>query len=108
MSAPRILAGYRYLFCALLVVASVQALMTPAAQHAHAVPLAAAVASGALLLLGRTTQWLGAWMLCAVFSCAQIAAARASEWPVRFVLYAACAFLIALLDDALRRGPPAQ
>ncbi len=102
MSAPRILAGYRWLFCALLVAASCQALLTAPQEHAHATLLAAVEASGAVLLAWRRTQWLGAWTLLLVFSCAQIAAARASEWPVRFVLYAACAFLIALLDGALR------
>lgn len=102
MSAPRILAGYRHLFCALLVIASFQALLTPGQEHAHLKLLAVAEAIGAVLLVWRRTQWLGAWTLLLVFSCAQIAAARAAEWPVRFVLYAACAFLIALLDGALR------
>jgi hypothetical protein len=107
VSAPRILAGYRYLFCALLLIASAQALLT-VQEHAHLALLAAAEASGALLLAVRCTQWPGAWTLLVVFSCAQIAAARASEWPVRFVLYAACAFLIVLLDGALRGARPGQ
>lgn len=103
MSAPSILAGYRYLFCALLVIASAQSLLT--AGHPHQALLGSAEALGALLLAGRRTQWCGAWLLLAVFSCAQIAAVRASEWPVRFVLYAACAFLIVLLDRALQGEP---
>ena len=103
MSPPAILAGYRYLFCGLLVIASAQAL-SAGQEHAHAALLGMAEAAGAALLVVRRTQWLGAWTLLVVFSCAQIAAARASEWPVRFLLYAACAFLIVLLDGALRRG----
>ncbi len=106
MSAPRILAAYRYLYCALIFIASVQTLLSEGRQHAHVAALAVAEVSGVLLLAGRRTQWPGAWTLLAVFSAAQIAAARASEWPVRFVLYAACAFLIVLLDGALRGGQP--
>ena len=107
MTAPRILAGYRYLFCALLVLASAQALQAAGQAHAHDL-IAAAEATGALLLAARATQWSGAWILLVVFTCAQIAAARASEWPVRFALYAAGAFLIVLLDGALRREQPAH
>jgi hypothetical protein len=106
--APAILAGYRYLFCALLLIASAQALLSAGQEHAHAPLLGLVEALGAGLLVVRRSQWLGAWLLLVVFSCAQIAAARASEWPVRFVLYAACAFLIVLLDGALRSGRPAQ
>lgn len=108
MNAAAILAGYRYLFCALLVMASAQALLVSGHAHVHAALLGAVEAGGALLLLARRTQWLGACTLLAVFSCAQIAAARASEWPVRFVLYAAGAFLIVLLDGALRRERAAR
>ena len=107
MRAPAILAGYRYLFCLLLVIASAQALLTAGDTHTHARLLGQVEVLGAGLLLVRRSQWLGAWTLLAVFSCAQIAAARASEWPVRFVLYAACAFLIVLLDGALRSGQTA-
>jgi hypothetical protein len=102
MSAPRILAAYRWLFCVLLLIGSAQALWRHGAEHAHATLLGLAEACGALLLVPRT-QWLGAWLLLLVFSCAQTVAARASEWPVRFALYAAGAFLIVLLDRALRR-----
>ncbi len=108
MNAARILAGYRYLFCALLVLASAQTLLTEGQEHPHVALLAVVEVSGAVLLVRRRTQWLGAWLLLVVFSCAQIAAARASEWPVRFVLYAACALLIVLLDGALRREPTAR
>ncbi len=99
MSAASILAGYRYLFCALTVVAGIQGLLAPA--HAHAALLGAAEAAGALLLVARRTQWPGAWLLCVVLSCASIAAARASELSVRFAVYAAGAFPIVLLDRAL-------
>ncbi len=103
-----VLAGYRYLFCVLLIIASAQALLTAGPEHAHVALLGLVEAIGAVLLMVRRTQWLGAWTLLAVFSCAQTAAARASEWPVRFVLYAACAFLIVLLDGALRSRRAAQ
>ncbi len=108
MSAPRILAAYRWLYCLLLLVASVQALLSHGGEHAHAALLGAAEASGALLLLVRRTQWLGAWLLLLVFSAAQTAAALASAWPVRFALYAAGAFLIVLMDRALQGRPAHQ
>jgi hypothetical protein len=60
VSPLRILAGYRYLFCTLLVIASAQALVTQGHEHAHAALLGAAEAIGALLLMGRGTQWPGA------------------------------------------------
>ncbi len=100
MSAAALMAAFRGLFCALLVIASLQTVLGTA--HGHAALLAAAEVLGALLLAVRRTQWLGAWLLLAVFSCAQIAAALASAWPVRFALYGACALLIALMDGALR------
>jgi hypothetical protein len=53
VSAPNILAGYRYVFCALLVITSAQAVLTQGHEHAHAALLGAAEATGALLLVGR-------------------------------------------------------
>ena len=106
MNAASILSGYRYLYCALIATASVQTLLAPEHEAGHVGLLACAEIAGALLLLGRRTQWLGAWLLLLVFSCAQLVAARASAWPVRFALYAASAFLIVLLDPRLRAGTP--
>ncbi|MBS0581370.1 MAG: hypothetical protein JSR36_19105 [Proteobacteria bacterium] len=105
MSAPSILAAYRWFFCLLLLLGSAQGLLSQPGEHAHAALLGAAEACGALLLLARRTQWLGAWLLLAVFSVAQTVAALASAWPVRFALYAAGAFLIVLMDRALRQPP---
>ena len=107
MSAPLILARYRYLFCTLLIISSAQTLLTEGREHAPVSLLAAVEVLGLVLLAARRTQWFGAWILLVVFTCAQIAAAHASEWPVRFALYAAGAFLIVLLDGALRRAQPA-
>jgi hypothetical protein len=106
VSAPSLLLAYRYLFGGLLLVGGLQALLAPA--HAHAAALGAAEAAGALLLMVRGTQWLGAWLLLVVLSCASIAAALASELSTRFAVYAASAFLIVLLDRALRTERPAQ
>jgi hypothetical protein len=79
VTAPRIPAGYRFFFCTILVIASGQALPAQGQPHAHAGLLGAVEALGTLLLMWRGTQWLGAWTLLVVFSCAQIAAARASD-----------------------------
>lgn len=108
MSAQRILAGYRYLFCTLLIISSVQTFLTEGREHAPVALLAAVEILAVVLLAARRTQWRGEWMLLGVLTCAQIAAARESEWPVRFALYAAGAFLIVLLDGALRSAQPAH
>ena len=103
MSAARILTAYRVIFCALIVVASIQTL---AVSHPHhTVPLAVAEIAGALMLLWRKTQWVGAAVLLIVFAAAQVLSAVGGEHPTRFVQYAASTLLIVLLD---RRLPGAQ
>src|SRR4029077_11727084 len=87
MSAAHILAAYRVIFSALMVVASLQTL---AAHPAHHVVLLAAVeTAGALMLAWRRAQWVGAALLLAVFACAQIMSAVDGEYPTRFLQYAA-------------------
>jgi hypothetical protein len=105
VTAPSILSRYRYLYCTLIVIASLQTLLAPQHAAGHAAVLAVAEIAGALLLIWRQTQWLGAWTLAVVFSYATVAA-LASAWTVRFVLYAASAFLIVALDRHL--GPPSS
>ena len=100
MSAVRILAVYRLIFSALIIVASAQALL--AAQGDHAVMLLAGTEiAGALILCWRRMQWLGAGLLLVVFAGAQLISAMHGEWPIRFLLYAASALLIVTMDRAL-------
>jgi hypothetical protein len=100
VNARTLLAGYRVCFCGLILVASVQTLVS---EHGvpHVVPLAAAEILGALLLLSRRTQWVGLTLLLVVFAGAQLLAALEDSWPTRFLQYAASALLIVLLDRAL-------
>ena len=106
MSARQLLGGYRLLFCALMLVASLQTLVNTHAV-AHVVPLAATEILGALLLCARRTQWAGLALLLLVFAGAQLLAALAGDWPTRFLQYAASALLIALMDRALGAGATA-
>jgi hypothetical protein len=100
VSAATALAAYRWVFSALIIVASLQTLF--AAQGEPAVTLlAGAEIAGALILLWRRTQWLGAALLLVVFASAQLLSALHGEWPTRFLLYAASAFLIVTMDRAL-------
>lgn len=104
MSIARLVCGYRLLYAALIVVASVQTLW--AAQGVpHVVPLAAAEIAGALLIAWRPTQVPGLAILLGVFAAAQAMEALHGSWPVRFLLYAASALLIVLIDRALRAAP---
>jgi hypothetical protein len=101
VSAARVLAGYRLIFAALIVIASLQTLLA-AQPDSHAVmPLAAAEIAGALILLWRRTQWLGACLLLGVFAAAQVMSVLAGEWPTRFLQYALSTLLIVMLDRAL-------
>ena len=105
MSALRILAAYRLIFGALIIIASVQTLLAAQAQD-HAVLLLAAVEiAGALMLLWRRAQWPGMCLLLAVFAGAQVMSAMHGEWPTRFLLYAASALLIVAMDRALAPAP---
>jgi hypothetical protein len=102
VSARRLLDGYRLFFCGLIIIASVQTLVS---EHgvAHVVPLATVEILGALLLLARRTQCPGLAILLLVFAGAQLMAALGGSWPTRFLQYGASALLIVLLDCAL--GP---
>ena len=105
MSAARVLAAYRVIFCALIVVASIQTLTERPAHHV--VLLAAVEIVGALLLMWRRAEWVGAAVLLVVFACAQVISAIEGEYPIRFIQYATSTVLIVLLDRTLSRGQPA-
>lgn len=106
MSAARVLSGYRLIFGALIIIASVQSLLA-AQPHDHAVMLLAGVEiAGALILMWRRAQWLGACLLLCVFAVAQVMSAMAGEWPTRFLQYAVSTLLIVTLDRALLAGTP--
>ena len=96
MSAARILAAYRGIFGTLIAVASIQTLVAAPAHHVAL--LAAVEIAGALMLMWRRTQWVGASALLAVFTAAQIMSAVDGEYPTRFLQYAASTLLIVLLD----------
>lgn len=102
MSAGQLLAGYRGVFSTLIVVASIQTLL--AAPGHHVVLLPAAEIAGALLLLWRRAQWIGAALLLAVFAGAQAISAAEGRYPTHFLQYAASTVLILLLDRAGARA----
>src|SRR5262245_56998611 len=99
MSPARMLAVYRVIFSALIIVAGVQALATHSYWH-HVVPLATVEIAGALLLIWRGTQWFGACLLLGVFACAQVISAIEGAWPTHFLQYAASTILIVTMDRA--------
>jgi len=99
MSAARVLAAYRLVFCVLIVIASAQTLV--AEQTHHVALLATAEIAGALLLVWHRTQWPGAALLLLVFAAAQVIAANEGEYPTRFLQYAASTLLIVGLSKAL-------
>lgn len=105
MSAAQILVAYRVIFCALIVVASIQTLAER--PPPHVVLLAAAEIAAALMLLWRRTQWVGAAALLVVFAAAQVLSALQGEWPTRFAQYAASTLFIVLLDRRLLEPAPA-
>ncbi|TLZ63154.1 MAG: hypothetical protein E6K20_03000 [Gammaproteobacteria bacterium] len=98
MSAARILAAYRAIFGTLIVVASIQTLVAAPAHHVAL--LAAAEIAGALMLIWRRTQWVGASVLL-------VLSAVEGEYPTRFPQYAASALLIVLLDRTLSQADTA-
>jgi hypothetical protein len=104
MSAVRVLAVYRLIFAALIIIASMQTLLAAHAQDHALLLLAASEIAGALILMWRRTQWLGACLLLIVFASAQVMSALHGEWPTRFLLYAASALLIVAMDRALVRA----
>lgn len=102
MSAARILAAYRMIFGALIVMASIQTL---AARPVHHVVLLGAIEiAGALMLVWRRAQWAGAALLLLVFAGAQVMSAVEGEYPTRFLQYAASTLLIVLLDRTLAQA----
>ncbi len=105
MSAARILAAYRAIFSTLIVVASLQTLIAGCSHHI--VLLAAAEIAGALLLMWRRAQWVGAALLLAVFTCAQVISAVEGDYPTRFLQFAASTVLVVMMDRALSRARPA-
>jgi hypothetical protein len=107
VSAPRLLGLYRLIFSALIAIASLQTLLAAGEEHGLAL-LAGSEIAGVLLLCWRRTQWLGAALLLAVFGWAQILSALQGEWPTRFLLYAASALLIVMMDRTLMRADKAQ
>jgi hypothetical protein len=100
MSSRHLLAGYRCTFCLLILIASAQTLVS-ALRLPHVAALAVAEIAGAVLLLGRRTQWLGLAVLLLVFGGAKVMAARHAAWPTHLLQYAASALLIVLLDRSL-------
>jgi hypothetical protein len=106
MSAARILSIYRALFVALLVVASIQALLAGHEGGHNIVPLAAAEIAGAVALLWRRSRPAGACVLLGVFACAQVLSALGGRWPTQFLQYAASTVLIIAMGRAIS-GPRA-
>ncbi len=102
MSAARILAVYRGVFVALIVVASIQALLAGHEGGHNIVPLATAEIGGAAALLWRRTQLFGACVLLAVFALAQLLSALEGRWPTQFLQYAASTVFIVNLEHVLR------
>ena len=101
MSAARILAAYRAAFVALILAASVEALLAGHEGGHNIVLLAAAEIVGAAALLSRRTQLPGACLLLGVFAVAQVLSAVAGRWPTQFLQYAASAIFIVALDRAI-------
>jgi hypothetical protein len=106
VSAARILTAYRTAFVALILAASVQALLAGHEGRHNIVPLAAAEIVGAAALLWRRTQLPGACVLLGVFAVAQVLAALQGHWPTQFLQYAASTIFIVALDRGIggRRG----
>jgi len=108
MSAARILAAYRAAFVALILAASVEALLARHEGGHNIVLLAAAEIVGAAALLSRRTQLPGACLLLGVFAVAQVLSALEGRWPTQFLQYAASTIFIVALDRAIgvRGAPP--
>lgn len=99
MSVVRILSAYRLIFCALILVASIQTLAQESGLHVAV--LASVEVAGALMLAWRRTQWFGAALLLVVFAGAQMISAFEGEYPTRFLQFGASTILIVLLDRVL-------
>jgi hypothetical protein len=102
MSPGRILALYRFAFAALIIVASLQALVAGHEGAHQIVPLASAEIAGALLLSWRRTQEAGACLLLGVLIWAQALSVLDGKWPTHFLQYAASTILIVALERSMR------
>lgn len=101
MSTAFLLRSYRWVFVFLIVAGSLEAF----GSHEHAAnTLAATEIAGALLLVWRKTQIVGAGLLLAVFAFAQILSATNGQWPIHFAQYAAATILIVLVDRSQSAG----
>jgi len=69
--------------------------------------LASVEIAGALLLVWRRTEWMGASVLLLVLAGAQMTSAIEGEYPTRFLQYAASTLLIVLLDRTLSQADTA-
>jgi hypothetical protein len=105
MSSERVLTIYRLTFVALIIVSSVETIMTATGRgHGyHALVLAMAEVTGATALGWRRTQLFGAGLLLFVFAAAQLFSAVMGEWTTRFLQYAASTVVIVLLDIGIHR-----
>lgn len=101
MKPATLLKIYRWVFAALLVIAGVHVLTAAHASARHAMPLAVAEMIGAVLLVSRRTQAVGAALLLGVFAAAF---ALQRSWPTDLLQYASSSLLIVLMDRAL--SPP--
>jgi hypothetical protein len=104
MTPAGILSAYRCVFSVLIVAASVQTLLAEPLHHA--LLIASVEIAGAVLLLWRRAQWIGATLLLLVFASAQVMAAAAGNYPTRFLQYAFSTLLIVMLDAVLERPSP--
>lgn len=101
MNPLRILTVYRWTFVALIVAASIAAIFAADMHAGHALLLATAEISGALLLGIRRTQIYGAALLMLVLVAAQVLSALQGSWSTHLPQYAASTLFIVLLDRAL-------
>jgi hypothetical protein len=95
MSQALLLRVYRCVFAALIMAASLQALLTKA--H-HAAVLAPLEICGALLFLWRRTQVAGASLLLLVFALSGTITIAHSQWPTHLLQYAASTIFLVLID----------
>jgi len=102
MSSGRVVAIYRFAFGALIIIASLQAIIAGREHAHHIVPLATAEIVGALMLMWRRTQEAGACLLLGVLICAQAISFLDGKWPMHFLQYAASTILIVALDRSIR------
>ena len=101
MNPRRILTVYRWVFVALIVAASVAAILASDMHAGHALLLATAEIAGALMLGIRRTQICGAALLMLVLVAALVLSALQGSWSTHLLQYAASTLFVVLLDRAL-------